>query len=622
MTERPPLDPATGALRVHENLTLLPTLHQSLECAVLARRAFYAVRPTTVAIELPRSLEAPFRRALARLPVLSVLLYPDGDELVYLLIEPHEPMVEAARLAMENGVKLALVDRDDGSYPLHRDRAPDSYAMTKTGPAPYLEALLDAYPPGDDEADLLRDRTMAYHLARLVSGGAGAAEDGPRSPTAERVLWVGGVAHVNGILRALGEPLAQPIGRASREGVRIAALAPESSREVMSEIPYVAAAYEAARSAGRAFDFDAETDSERVLDRLLLAAADTYEKERKGEVPRRALDVMRTFSRNLALVEGVLTAGFYELVCAARGTVDDDYAWYVFDLGATWPHQDASRSLPEVSLSGEDLLLEGRRVRFRRRFPGKGSRPLPLRARPKERRPGDWRKERFGPGICSHPPEDVVIERYGNHLRRKAERVVSEETRRVEPMTTSLLDGLDMKETLRRFHEGRLFVYEERNARGGTGSVVVVFDEDADAYPWRTTWLGEHGQESDMAFYATPMGVDLDGPGISRCTYGAFLMTMPPGRLADVWTDPDYRFADTPAETLLLAALDYAIEPRIVYAAKKPPRAAFKRLAARMGRKIVYLPLGSLSSITARKLRTFHVLADRSVRSYAKDYIF
>jgi hypothetical protein len=609
VTDRPALDEATGALRVHENLTLLPTLHQSLECAVLARRAFFAVRPTTVAIELPQSLEAAFRRALARLPVLSVLLYPDGDELVYLLIEPHEPMVEAARLAMENGAKLALVDRDDGTYPLRRERAPDTYAITKTGPAPYLSALLDAFPAGDDTADLLRDRTMAYHLDRLVSAG-------------ERVLWVGGVAHVNGILRALGEPLAQPFGRTAREGVRIAALAPESSREVMSEIPFVAASYEAARSAGRAFEFDAETDTQRVLDRLLLAAAETYEKERKGEVSRRALGVMRTFSRNLALVEGVLTAGFYELVCAARGAVDDDFAWYVFDLGATWPHQDASHSLPEVTLSGEDLFLEGKRVRFRRRFPGKASRPLPLRARPKERRPGDWRTQRFGPGICSHPPEDVVIERYGNHLRKKAERVLSEETRRVEAMTTSLLDGVDMKETLRRFHEGRLFVYEERKVRGGVGSVVVVFDEDADAYPWRTTWLGEHGQESDMAFYATPMGRELDGPGISRCTYGAFLMTMPPGRLADVWTDPDYDFAETPAETLLLAALDYAIEPRVVYAAKKPPRAALKRLASRMGRKIVYLPLGSLSSITARKLRTFHVLADRSVRSYAKDYIF
>jgi len=125
-----------------------------------------------------------------------------------------------------------------------------------------------------------------------------------------------------------------------------------------------------------------------------------------------------------------------------------------------------------------------------------------------------------------------------------------------------------------------------------------------------------------MAFYAAPLGKELDGPGISRCEYGAFLMTMPPGRLADVWTDPDYQLAETAAETLLLAALDYALEPRVVYAAKRPPRSAIKSLAARLGRKIVYLPLGSLSAITTKRLRTFHVLADRTVRSYAKDYIF
>ncbi len=544
--------------------------------------------------------------------------------MVYLLVEPHEPMVEAARLALENGASVALVDRDDGRPPLRRERAPDAYALTKTGPAPYLSALLEAYPPSEDTADLLRDRTMAYHLDRLVSeaGGRGGIEKPPLSIDAQRVLWVGGAAHVRGILRALEEPLAEPIGRTAREGVQIAALAPESSREVMSEIPYVAASYERARSAGRAFTFDGETDTQRVLDRLLREAAARYESERKDAVPRRAFEVMRTFSRNLALLEGVLTPGFYELVCAARGTVDDDYAWCVYDLGATWPHQDASHSLPEVRLEGSDLFLDGKKVRFRRRFAGKSARPLPIRARPKERRPGDWKTKRFGAGICSHPPEDVVIERYGDHLRKKAERAVSEELRRVVPMTTSLLDGIDMKETLRRFHEGRLFVFEEPKTRGGVGSVVVIFDEDENTYPWKTTWLGEHGQESDMAFYATPAGRELDGPGISRCEYGGFLMTMPPGRLADVWTDPDYRYAETGAETLLLAALDYALEPRVVYAAKRPPRSALKRFAARLGKKIVYLPLGSLSSITARKLRTFHVLADRSVRSYAKDYIF
>src|SRR5213075_1498320 len=116
---------------------------------------------------------------------------------------------------------------------------------------------------------------------------------------------------------------------------------------------------------------------------------------------------------------------FYELIVAARGTVDDDFAWFVFDIGATWPHQDASPGLPEVRLSGEDLFLDNKRIRFRRRFVTKGSRLMrvPMRARPKEKRQGDWKKIGFGRGICSYPPEDVLVESFGNHLRKKALRV-------------------------------------------------------------------------------------------------------------------------------------------------------------------------------------------------------
>jgi hypothetical protein len=519
-------------------------------------------------------------------------------------------MVEAARLALENGAALALVDRDDGSYPLHRERAPDPWAVTQIGPGAYAQALLERFSPSDEPADLLRDRTMAYRLDALAAAGG-------------RVLWVGGAAHVRGILRALDRPLAEPLGRTAREGVRLAALASESSREVMSEMPYVAASFETARSAGRAFAFDDETDPPRVLDRLLREAAARYARDQRQEVPRRAFEVLRQFSRNLCLVQGVLVPGFYELVVAARSAVDEDFAWHVFDLGATWPWPDETHTLPEVRLTGEDLFLDGKKVRFRRRFPNKGARlrRLPVRNRPKEKKPGEWRKTRFGGGICSYPPEDIVIEGFGNRLRRRAADLLSSETRRVVPMTTSLLDGVDMKETLRRLHEGRLFVFEERPFRGGVGSVVVIFDEDDAAYPWKTTWLGEHGQESDMAFYATPAGETLDGPGISRCQYGGFLMTAPPGRLADVFSDPDYRGAESAKEVLLLAALDYALEPRVVYAAKSPPRTSLKRWAARLGKRIVYLPLGTLAPATARRLRTFHVLANRAVRVYAKDYI-
>ena len=606
----PAPDPETGVVRAGEGLFLLPTLHQSVEFAVLVRRAFFALRPTAVAIELPSTIADAFRRAVLRLPLLTVALWPDGDETVYLLVEPHEPMAEAARLALENGASLHLVDRDDGSYPLRREPMPDPYALTRTGPAPFIAAVLDAFPPLEDDDDRLRERAMAVRLARLAGAG-------------ERVLWVGGAAHVRGILRALEEPAAEPFGRVKREGVRLAALSPESSREVMSEIPFVSAAFERARQAGKAFSFDEETDTLRVVDRLLREAAERYRKSRDEEVPRTAFRVLRQFSRNLALMEGVLTPGFYELVVAARGVVDDDFAWEVFDLGATWPWPDGGASLPSVSLRGEDLHLDGKPVRFRRRFPGKERRlrDLPLRRRPKEPKPGDWRKLKFGDGICSFPPEDVAVERFGNRLRRRALRLLTEDSRRVAPFTTSLLDGVDVRESLRHHHEGRLWVFEEARVQGGAGSVVVVFDEDADKYAWKTTWLGEHGQESDMAFYATPLGEKLVGPGISECSYGAFLMTMPPGRLFDVWRDPDYRGPFTGPEVLLLAALDYAREPRVVYAAPSPPRPLLKQFASRLGKKIVYLPLGSLTSLSLQKLRRFHVLANKDARGWARDYI-
>ncbi len=602
--------PDTGVIDAGSGIHLLPTLHQTVEFAVLVRRAFYALRPAVVALELPRTLETAFLRAVTRLPLLSVVLYPDGDETVYLVVEPHEAMVEGARLALENGLPVAFVDRDDGTYPLVRTPAPDAYALTRLLPGDYVSALLEAYPASTDARDLARDRAMAFHLTEL------AKNSGP-------VLWIGGAAHVHGILAALEEPQAQPFGRVSREGVRILSLAHTSSREVMSEMPYVSASYERARQSGGAFTFDSTTDTQRVLDRLLKEAAERYQKDQKAEVSRTALQALRKFSRNLAFVQGVLTPSFYDLIVAARGTVDDDFAWHVFDLAATWPWPDATHSLPEITLSGDDVFLEGRKVRFQRRFPGKGDalRRLPIRNRPKEKKAGDWKKVPFGNGICSYPPEDLAIERFGNHLREKATRMVNEETRRVSPLTGSLLDGIDVKETMRRLHEGRLWVYEERRSRGGTSSVVVIFDEDESAYPWRTTWTGEHGQESDMAFYATPLGETFDGPGISRCEYGGFLMTFPPGRLYDVFHDPDYRNLQHPREVLLAAALDYALEPRVVHVAKEPPRPAFRHYAARLGKKIVHVPIGSLSPPTIARLRKFHVLANRAVRGVAKDYL-
>ena len=125
-----------------------------------------------------------------------------------------------------------------------------------------------------------------------------------------------------------------------------------------------------------------------------------------------------------------------------------------------------------------------------------------------------------------------------------------------------------------------------------------------------------------MALYATPPEKHLVGPGIARCEYGGFLMTYPPGRMLNVWQDPFYDVARSPAERLLLAGLDYSTEKLIVYIAASPPRSWLQNLALRMRRKVAYIPIGQLSPVTLKQIRFFHVLDNHQVRSYAKEYIW
>lgn len=200
---------------------------------------------------------------------------------------------------------------------------------------------------------------------------------------------------------------------------------------------------------------------------------------------------------------------------------------------------------------------------------------------------------------------------------------MSEERERVEPFTTSLHDGIDIRETIRNWHEGKIYVRHSERIDGDVGSVVVVFDDSHDdKYDYLTTWLGEHQNESDMAFYSTFPFDHMVGPGIGRAEYGGFLMTLPPRRMYDVWSDPDYDLAETKAERLLFAGLDYSIGKIVVYVAPKPPRSIFRSIADRLGHKILYVPLGQLSPAKLKKIRVVHVLDSHSRRLEAKDYIW
>ncbi len=600
--------PDFGSLR-RGRFEYLPVVPGKLEFALEVRRRILATQPRVVALELPSTLAEAYLRAVDRLPQMSVILYPEqqGERAVYVVVEPADPFIEAIRTGLEVGAEIVFADPDSGERPHLKDLYPDSYALRKIPFDKYVEAYR-VYPQPRNDA-------IAHHAAGIAWKLQGA------HPLAS-VMVVLSLNLLDAVLDAMEEPQAQPMARTRREGVQLLNPHPDSLAEITVEYPFLQERYERYR-----LDPD-----DRLIDRrhtqlaMYLEAEKAYEKatgERVAHWHRRSI---ARYARNLALISQELLAGVYDLTLAARSIVDDNYAWDVWETANRYTPQNASPGdLTTVKISGEEVWLDTRRIRLRRRLPStkRRLRPVGLKARKKEKAPGEWASQLDGNSICSFPPEDLIIEDYGRYLKKKGKSVLSEERVHVEPFTTSLLDGIDIRETIRNWHEGRIYVRQYQKIQGEVGSVVVIFDEDRDdRYGYMTTWLGEHQNESDMAYYSTDPFDNMVGPGIGRAEYGGFLMSLPARRMYNIWHDPDYDSAESKAERLLLAGIDYSLEKYVVYVAAKPPRTTFRQVAARLGRTIVYIPIGQLSPVALKRIRAVHVLDGYDKRESAKDYIW
>jgi hypothetical protein len=645
----------------------LPILHYRMEFASLVRTAFETVRPDCIAVELPPTLKDPVLRAVRRLPELSVIMYetvvipppgekPGAKQTVYLLIEPADPLCEGARLAVEHDLPLAFVDLDLNDYPCHEEPFPDSYAVQRIGLPAYYRAFREAGASSPAHDDLRREQGMAWHLQQLARHH-------------KRILFLCGMAHLERVREFFAKPQPRPLERIRRDGIRVMNLHPDSCREILGEYPFISALYELHRgelppepepaaSLRRSFgifelltggkkeipeeealrealyrcarhvaDPGGMIDRQRVLLRLFQEAGRHYRQETGEPVHLWQRRAFFRYVRNLALVDGMLLPDLFSQLAAARGCLDDTFAHAYWRLATFYLCQRENSDIPTIRLRPEDLWNGRRLIRFRprpSREGRKGLASLPFLKRKREKRPGEWLEGFDNPSLCSFPPEDLVIEQYGAFLKKKGTRQLSEELSRTEPFTTSLLDGIDLRETLRNIHEGRIYVRENALLKGGVGGVVVIFDEDREGkkFPYLMTWLGEHAQESDMAFYGTLPADHVVGPGICRCEYGGLLLSSPPRRMQDVWRDRDYTSARSKAEVLLLAALDYSQEKHVIYVAARPPRSIFRQIATRLDRKIIHIPLGSLSPVKLKKIRIFHVLFGHDKREIAKKYVW
>jgi hypothetical protein len=593
-----------------------PVAPGRVEFTVALRRLLLEQRPQVVAVELPSFLEDAYRRALARLPEMSVILYTEengeDDRAIYVPVEPADPFTEALRTGEEIGAQILFLEPDSNERPHLPDNYPDTYAITRIGMDKYVEAYRVWPQPRTEE--------VSAHAAAMAWKLQGADPDA-------RIVAVVSLNLLDPLLDAMETPQDAPVSKRRNPDVRLLNPHPDCLAEITVEFPYLQERYEFFRLAffEQALRNPETLDRPRVQMDLLREAEAKYTASTGDKLAHWQRRMIARYTRNLAHTSNDLTANVYDLAVAARSIVDDNYGWEVWQMANRYLAQHETSNLETARLSASEIWINTKRLRIRRRFPRPKQRlkPAGLKARKKESQPGEWARQTTGNAICSYPPEDLVIEEYGRFLKKKAKAMLSEERVRVEPFTTSILDGIDLRETIRNWSQRKIYVRQADRLAGEAGAVVVIFDEDReDRYQYLTTWLGEHQNESDMAFYSTFPFDNLVGPGIGRAEYGGILMTLPPRRLFDVWSDTDYDFAESKPERLLMAALDYSVERFVVYVAARPPRSIFRSIASHVGRKILYVPIGALSPAKLKKLRVVHVLDSYERRTEAKDYLW
>ena len=61
------------------------------------------------------------------------------------------------------------------------------------------------------------------------------------------------------------------------------------------------------------------------------------------------------FVRNYALIRGQLMPDLFQILTAAKGCVDHNYAYEVWELATTYPYRRNIDGLPELDLSIEEF---------------------------------------------------------------------------------------------------------------------------------------------------------------------------------------------------------------------------------------------------------------------------
>ncbi len=606
-----------GFYRVSPRLVLFPVLHQSGDYAQAVRKVMLSGSYDCLAVALPPSFEEAVLQGVDGLPELTAAMQRepgDPDSMSYVPIDPCQGMIMGIRIALQEYLPCIFVDMEVDSYEVYEGVFPDPYALKRLPVNQFLAALLPTIArPAPDSQRRKRIDYMSHQL-RLLEGKY------------KNILFLCSVLDWPWVREAYLEKRPCPEEVTSCTEAKLYRVSRQTLFFMLGEFPYITYLYEKSRE-------DLTSDQNLSIDgikELLLEARRRWEKKHNlahHHLNPQALRICLKYARNLTLMESRLTPDLYTLAVAAKQVGGDSFAISLIETARDYPYQAGVTDAYDTVRFGirEGELADGELVTLQNRLAGEPAlwRSLPLTPQPEIHRQKIW-KYFWNPfGQCSWAPEDKKIESFNQHVREQARALIGEDLARSEKFTTSVKDGIDIRETLRHWYEREIYVKEIPPSRGTVEVVVLLFENepDPDRYSWRQTWYAEHDAESTLCFFATPYLENLVGPGIGQALYGGCFLLFPPRPIPDVWKDRRLDFTRTIEERLLAGALCNSSESLVTLVSPGPPRTRWRRIARRFGKRLIHIPLSRFSLQTIERLRRFHVLNGKHVRSYAARFI-
>ena len=596
-----------------QRVRLLPVVHGSGHFARSVRQEILGKPCDCVAVSLPPEFQRPIENGIEMLPNITICSANEPDGKVnYVPIDPAQPIIMALRVAKQEGMARAFVDSSVTAYEIQHHIFPDTYALAGMRREKLSISILPfiKQPFINGQHDK-RIRWMAYQLHKLEMDY-------------RNIVLICSFLDWPWIKRAYDkrldyiapEPAEIPVLYKVEKATLFFAL---------SELPYITYLYERSRQELKS---DIQTPIDGVKE-ILLKARELFLEKHKIKYHNLTSQTFQSFLqyvRNLALMEKRLTPDLYTLVTAAKQVGGESFAVALIEAARDYPYQNESETIDSVTLSidkadfGDNRVVAMKNRLLETKYIWRN---LNLRKEPEFSQKFKWRYNWNPYGQCSWPPEDEKIENLNTHIREQAKLLLSNDLVRTEKFTTSVKDGIDIRETVRHWYDGSIYVKEVPPARGKVEIVIFLFETEPDPelYSWKQTWYAEHKNESTLCFFATPYIDNMIGPGVARSNYGGCMMIFPPRPIPDIWNDSRLTYSATLEEKILEAAFMHSRCRHVTLVSPNSPIRSWQSLARTYKKKIIHVPLNRFSNQTIEKVRRFHILNGKEIRSFASKFI-